>query len=144
MRKVNARSQVLKKFAVDLNENVLTHGVNLRASDDKKRLSKWYDQGWKMVLHTVTSSLQFLMIYKKTIIDRFAGVWRPCLIEQTPPRSPTLAYRFELAGYTFTVFHHRFFTVRRKENYRTFGYDITTCVLVLFSYLARFYRVGFV
>jgi hypothetical protein len=51
---------------------------------------------------------------------------------------------FELSGYTFTGFAHRFFSVRRKDYYIMFTHHIATCILVLFSYITGCYRGGLV
>jgi hypothetical protein len=51
---------------------------------------------------------------------------------------------FELSGYTFTGFAHRFFSVRRRDYYVRFGHHIATCVILILSYLGHGYRVGLV
>jgi ceramide synthetase len=132
------------RFALYLNENVFTYGVNVRAFDDKRRLHKWCDQGWQLFLHTVSSALEFPTLYSEGLLTEFARVWQPCPVEQTAPRLLVSAYMFHLAGYTFTGFAHRFFSVRRKDYYVMFAHHIATCILVIFSYLGGSYRVGLV
>jgi ceramide synthetase len=133
-----------ERFALYLNTHYFTHGVNVRAFDDKRRLHKWCDQGWQLFLHITASSLEFPTIYKEGLLTNFSRVWQPCPVDQTAPSLLILAYMFELAGYTFTGFAHRFFSVRRKDYYIMFAHHITTCVLVTFSYITGCYRVGLV
>jgi ceramide synthetase len=134
----------MSRIASWMNENIFTHGTNIRAFDDKRRLSKFCDQGWQLVLHIIASSLEYPTLHAEGLLTDVSGCWRPCPVDQTCPPLMRLAYMFELAAYTFSGIQHRFFSVKKKDYYVMFGHHITTCVLVLFSYLTKCYRIGLI
>jgi ceramide synthetase len=134
----------MTRFAIYLNEHVFTWGTNKRAFDDERRLRKFCDQGWQLFLHVISSCLQLPCLLQEGLLTDVSRCWDPCPIEQTIPRLMQFAYMFELAAYTYGAMEHRFFSVKRKDYYIMFGHHITTCGLILGSYVTQCYRVGLI
>jgi ceramide synthetase len=134
----------MAQFALYLNENVFTYGTNVRVFDDERRLRKFCDQGWQLFLHTLSSLLQLPCLLQEGLLEDVSRCWDPCPIDQTIPRLMQFAYMFELAAYTYGAVEHRFFSVKRKDYYVMFGHHITTCGLILGSYVTQCFRVGLI
>jgi ceramide synthetase len=134
----------LHRFALYLNENVFTSGVNARVFDDKRRLMKFCDQGWQLVLHIMASLIELPSLLSEGLLTDVGRCWIPCPIDQTVTPAIQFAYMFELAAYTFHGFQHRFFQVKRRDYFVMFAHHITTCALVAGSYVMSCYRVGLI
>jgi ceramide synthetase len=125
-----------------LNERVFTHGSNARVFDIKKQHMKFCDQGWQLVLHTISVAIELPTLLREGILADLTKCWIPCPVDQTCPPLMQFAYFFVLSAYTFAGFQHRFFSPRKRDYYVMFGHHIATCALITGSYVTRCYRIG--
>jgi hypothetical protein len=133
---------VFERFALYLNENVFTSGLNVRVFDDKKRLQKFCDQGWQCIVHMLAVAFEVPTVLGEGLFQDPSRCFEPCPRDQTFPNILKFAYMFELVAYTYSGFHHRFLMQKKRDYYIMFAHHIATCALIIGSYLTGAIRGG--
>jgi ceramide synthetase len=133
---------LFERFALYLNANVFTSGLNAHVFDDKKRLHKFCDQGWQTVFHILGVCFQIPTVFGDGLYTNIFRCFDPCPIDQSITSVLKFAYMFELTAYTYAGFQHRFWSPKKRDYYVMFGHHIATCALIIGSYITGAVRIG--
>jgi len=102
---------------------------------------KFAESCWKLIFYVISWTCGMALLYDAEWFPNTTLCWKT-FPTYTVSGALKLYYLFELGFYAHSLYAHLFIEVKRSDFWALLAHHIVTILLIYFSYLIKFYRIG--